>query len=77
MAEPIRIVCGSCGSTNVARDAWAEWDEERQEWVLQAVFDAGFCHRCEEEAKLIEVPLLRSVKGANGRGGRPLVTSAS
>lgn len=73
----IRIVCRDCGSDDVARDAWASWDEDRQEWILQAVFDAGFCHRCEEEAKLVELPLLRCVPGADGRGGRPLVTAAS
>lgn len=73
----IRIVCNDCGSDDIARDAWANWDEDRQEWVLHSVLDAGFCHRCEEEAKLVELPLLRRVKGADGTGGRPLVTSAS
>lgn len=53
----ITIVCKDCGSDDVSRDAWAGWDLERQDWVLQAVFDAGFCQRCEEEATLVERPV--------------------
>lgn len=48
------IVCKDCGSDDVSRDAWACWNVERQDWVLQVVFDAGFCQRCEEEAGLEE-----------------------
>lgn len=53
----IQIACRDCGSTKVTRDAWAEWDVKRQTWVLGAVFDYGYCHRCNEEAKLIELPI--------------------
>ena len=52
----IRIVCASCGSDEVMRDAWAVWDDVKQDWVLGAVFDAGFCEKCEGEATLNEVP---------------------
>lgn len=44
----IRIVCAACGSTNVRRDAWAEWDEVKQDWVLGTVFDDGLCEDCGE-----------------------------
>ena len=50
----IRIVCATCGSANVTRDAW---DETRPEWRLGAVFDDGFCHRCATWAELTEEPL--------------------
>lgn len=53
----IDIACGTCNSRNVSRDAWANWDITSQDWVLGAVFDAGFCHRCESERSLIEVPV--------------------
>lgn len=62
MAEPkeepkLRIVCEKCGSTRVTRDAWAEWDEAGQDWVLGAVYDYAFCHRCEAETHIEELPL--------------------
>jgi hypothetical protein len=53
----ICIVCGKCGSTNVSRDAWADWDVAKQEWILAAVFDYGHCHNCEGESRLKEVKL--------------------
>ena len=51
---PVEIACGWCGSPEVARDAWAEWDVERQEWVLGRVLDDGWCFACEEERGLVE-----------------------
>jgi len=53
----IRIVCGTCGSTEVVRDAWAAWDEDTQQWVLENVFDEAYCHECEETRQLAEQPL--------------------
>ena len=43
----IQFVCGWCGSSDVSRDAWADWDVEKQAWVLRQVFDDGFCQTCE------------------------------
>ncbi len=58
MSEPkMQIVCGTCGSADVRRDAWAEWDSEKQDWVLGSVFDDGHCNVCEGESSLDEVPL--------------------
>lgn len=45
-------VCNRCGSDAVLRDAYAEWDVEKQDWVLQNVFDDAFCEDCEGECKL-------------------------
>jgi hypothetical protein len=53
----VAIVCGTCGSDEVSRDAWADWDVSKQKWVLGAVFDYGHCHKCECESRLIEVEL--------------------
>ena len=45
--------CEDCGSDQVSRDANADWDPETQQWVLGAVYDAGFCHKCETERNLV------------------------
>lgn len=55
MADKMQIVCSTCGSANVRRDAWAEWQPETQEWVLGSVFDYGECDVCEGESRLEEV----------------------
>lgn len=52
----IEIVCSTCGSDSVERDAMAEWDVEAQDWVLSGVMDQGYCEACEGEATLKEVP---------------------
>lgn len=56
----IAIVCGTCGSDDVSRDAWAEWDTREQQWVLRTAFDYAYCHRCDGEARLVEVELASS-----------------
>ena len=56
-AADVQICCATCGSQNVKRDAWASWDADIQEWVLEQVFDAGHCDDCDGEASLTEEPL--------------------
>jgi hypothetical protein len=51
------MVCNVCGSDEVSRDAWADWDVTNQEWALGAVFDYAHCHKCDGETRLIEVEL--------------------
>ena len=53
----IAIVCGTCGSDNVSRDAWADWSVTTQQWELGTVFDYGHCHKCDGESQLVEVEL--------------------
>lgn len=55
----INIVCESCGSANVVRDAYAEWDTEDQTWVLGSVYDDAFCNECEAGRALEEVPYVK------------------
>lgn len=57
MSKPIKIVCGTCDSVLVRRDAWAEWDVHAQKWVLGTVFDAGHCENCGGESSLKEVAI--------------------
>ena len=44
--------CAYCGSDNVVRDAWAEWDIENQEWELQDVYDDAYCFECDDSTSL-------------------------
>lgn len=53
----VRMVCEDCGSEHVMRDAWAEWDAEKQDWVLGAVFDYAYCNKCDGETHIEEVPI--------------------
>lgn len=57
-AEPkLRMVCGTCGSDDVSRDAWDDWDVTTQDWVLRTVFDYAHCHACEGETRIREIPV--------------------
>lgn len=53
----IRIICSQCGSDDVKRDAWATWDEDAQQWVLDNVFDEAWCDACEGSTSLEEEQL--------------------
>jgi hypothetical protein len=62
MSEPrkaprIQIVCGTWGSTDVSRDARGDWDVRTQRWELRTVFDYAFCHACDAETRLEEIPI--------------------
>ena len=48
----VRMACATCGSPQVTRDAWAEWDEDAQAWRLGAMFEQAWCHRCQRRARL-------------------------
>lgn len=48
----VRKVCKHCGSSDVRKDAWAEWDEDKQEWVLSDVYDNEFCVVCDGETTI-------------------------
>jgi hypothetical protein len=42
----VTFKCNACGSDNIKKDAYAEWDVEQQEWVLCTVFDDTVCDDC-------------------------------
>ena len=57
MVEPDHMErprCGSCGATDVLRDAWACWEENRQEWVLHSTYDFYQCENCSAESKRVD-----------------------
>lgn len=47
--QPIEMYCPKCGSTEIRKDAFAEWDPEKQDWVLHSVYDQTICDNCGEE----------------------------
>ena len=53
----IKKVCKHCGSSDVRKDAWSEWDEDKQEWVLAEVYDNEFCYSCDADTTIIDVEL--------------------
>lgn len=53
----LRMTCGTCGSTNVKHDAWAAWDEDAQEWILDNTFDYAHCEDCEQETTIEAVKI--------------------
>jgi ribosomal protein S27AE len=69
-APQLRMVCGKCGSDEVTRDAWAEWNVEAQGWGLGAVFEQAFCHRCQASTRIVEAPLPDSGAGPDTQAGR-------
>ena len=48
----VRKVCGTCGSERVTIDAWAAWDVDKQDWVLDDIFDNEYCRDCEGETRI-------------------------
>ena len=56
-SKRVTYLCERCGSDLVTLDAWAEWDVNKQKWVLGATYDHTFCHKCEGETHLVEVEL--------------------
>jgi len=51
------MVCSRCGSDDVSRDAWADWNTGTQQWVLRCAFDYAHCHKCDGETSITEVEL--------------------
>jgi hypothetical protein len=58
---PVAMVCGHCGSEDVLRDAYAEWDKGSQRWEIRTVFDQAVCETCGGETRIAEKPISRTV----------------
>jgi hypothetical protein len=50
----LKMICTECGSTDVRRDAWANWCEKIQDWELAEVYDNAFCIDCDGECSIKE-----------------------
>jgi hypothetical protein len=55
--KPVQMVWKYCGSPNVRRDAWANWDVTTQDWVLEDVLDDGYRGECDGETTIAEQPI--------------------
>jgi hypothetical protein len=53
------MVCAECGGSNVHLDAWADWNEDTQEWELGATFDYAHCDDCDDECTIKEVEIVK------------------
>lgn len=53
----IKKVCKYCGSENVRADAWAEWNIDKQDWVLAEIYDNEYCNDCEGDSHIIDVEI--------------------
>ena len=52
------MVCKTCGSEEVSKDATARWNVESQEWELSATYDKpNFCETCEGETSIDEIEI--------------------
>lgn len=54
----LKMRCKTCKSEDVYRDAWSSWSIEKQEWVLEHVYDDGYCNVCEGETRIEEIRIL-------------------
>jgi len=54
--KKIKKVCSLCGSEEVLVDAYAQWDVEKQKFVLNSTFEHSFCfcNACERECQIID-----------------------
>lgn len=48
------ILCETCGSSDIRRDAWAAYNEDTGQWELDATYDDAFCIDCDAACDLIE-----------------------
>ena len=55
MASRTHLICAICGSMDVSADAYAQWDVDAGEWVLQSTYDAKSCERCECRTTLLSI----------------------
>lgn len=53
---PYQVVCATCGSDDVLRDAYARWNPEKQDFDLVATFDHTFCGECDGECSVKAIP---------------------
>lgn len=48
------MVCTTCGSSDVIRDAEARWKSETKDWELSNLCDSTYCNACDDECDVLE-----------------------
>jgi type II secretory ATPase GspE/PulE/Tfp pilus assembly ATPase PilB-like protein len=54
-----RFICNHCGSSNVAHDARAVWNEKEQKWEIETLYDSADCDDCQGETKLKKIEIVK------------------
>lgn len=54
-------VCSNCGSDDLNFDAFVQWDVDKQDYVIESIYDDVYCCNCggsttEIDVKIIEIP---------------------
>ena len=44
-----KYLCPHCGSEDIVADASAIWDQEQEKWILDMIFETGYCLSCEND----------------------------
>jgi hypothetical protein len=48
-----KFICAACGSDDVLADAYASWDRDAQQWIVESLHDKGaYCAACDGETRL-------------------------
>jgi hypothetical protein len=53
----IKYVCKHCGSDNVGRDAFLEWNQETQKWEISDFMDREICFTCSDDTELVQATI--------------------
>lgn len=60
---PHEYICPECSSTNLMFDAQAEWDNDKQRFILGEVFHGVYCYDCADwfnDSKTREIKQLQN-----------------
>jgi hypothetical protein len=50
--EKTKPVCRSCGSSDILVDAYAQWNQETQEWEVYDTYEkGGTCRTCDGDLR--------------------------
>jgi hypothetical protein len=57
MVKQRKKVCERCGSDDLMFDAFARWSPEKNQFILDQVFESVFCGNCNCETADIDINL--------------------
>ena len=52
-----KYICKHCGSDNVGRDAFCDWNQQTQKWEISNFMDREICFNCSDDTTLITVTI--------------------
>ena len=58
-SEPVgrvKMVCSNCGSDDVVKKAWVDWNPDTQGWEVEE-FGTGHCRNCDAVDSILSKPL--------------------